>query len=113
MCSSDSTLPKAGIPLRRIPFFTIQNTSRSEYCCTSGDVRSEACGYIVPAFFPIMFELTILFSAFTAFFGRSSRDGIPQQAPSSNAILSQSEKLLLGRNRSLSKSESIRHLAYC
>jgi hypothetical protein len=24
-----------------------------------------------------MFELTILFSAFTAFFGRSSRDGIP------------------------------------
>jgi hypothetical protein len=47
------------------------------HCCTSGDVRSEACGYIVPAFFPIMFELTILFSAFTAFFGRSSRDGIP------------------------------------
>ena len=26
MCSSDSTLPKAGIPLRRIPFFTIQNS---------------------------------------------------------------------------------------
>src|SRR5262249_18997527 len=46
MCSSDSTFPKPGIPLRRIPFFTIQNNSRSEYYCTSGEVRSAARGYI-------------------------------------------------------------------
>jgi hypothetical protein len=30
MCSSDSTLPNAGIPLKRIPFFTIRNNSGSE-----------------------------------------------------------------------------------
>jgi hypothetical protein len=46
MCSSDSTFPNPGIPLRRISFFTIQNNSRSEYCCTTRDVRSDARGYI-------------------------------------------------------------------
>src|SRR5260370_3484377 len=30
ICSSDSTLPKAAMPLRRTPFFTIQKSSRSE-----------------------------------------------------------------------------------
>jgi len=46
ICSSDSTLAKAGMPLSRIPFFTIQKSSRSEYCCTSAEVRSAARGYI-------------------------------------------------------------------
>jgi len=30
MCSSDSTLPKAGMPLKRMPFLMIQKSSRSE-----------------------------------------------------------------------------------
>ena len=46
MCSLDSTLPNAGMPLKRMPFFTIQKSSRSEYCCTSADPRSAALGYI-------------------------------------------------------------------
>src|SRR5687767_1150697 len=33
--------------------------------------------YTVPAFFPIMFELTVLFSAFTAFFGLLLMNGLP------------------------------------
>ena len=32
----------------------------------------------VPAFFPIMFELTVLFSAFTAFFGMLIMNGLPR-----------------------------------
>ncbi|HRJ71180.1 MAG TPA: DUF3341 domain-containing protein [Terrimicrobiaceae bacterium] len=34
--------------------------------------------YTVPAFFPIMFELTILFSAFTAVFGMLIMNGLPR-----------------------------------
>lgn len=34
--------------------------------------------YTVPAFFPIMFELTILFSAFTAVFGMFIMNGLPR-----------------------------------
>lgn len=34
--------------------------------------------YSVPAFFPIMFELTVLFSAFTAFFGLLLMNGLPR-----------------------------------
>jgi hypothetical protein len=48
MCSSVSTLPTAGIPLKRMPFFTIQKSPRSEYHCTSGQVRTAALGYIHP-----------------------------------------------------------------
>jgi hypothetical protein len=32
----------------------------------------------VPAFFPIMFELTVLFSAFTAFFAMLIMNGLPR-----------------------------------
>jgi excisionase family DNA binding protein len=46
ICSSDSTFPNPGIPLNRIPFFTIQKSSGSLYCCTLGDVKSDARGYI-------------------------------------------------------------------
>ena len=34
--------------------------------------------YTVPAFFPIMFELTVLFAAFTAFFGLLIINGLPR-----------------------------------
>ncbi|HUF61303.1 MAG TPA: DUF3341 domain-containing protein [Verrucomicrobiales bacterium] len=34
--------------------------------------------YTVPAFFPVMFELTILFSAFTALFGGLALMGLPR-----------------------------------
>jgi len=34
--------------------------------------------FTVPAFFPIMFELTILFSAFTAFFGVFVMNRLPR-----------------------------------
>jgi hypothetical protein len=34
--------------------------------------------FTVPAFFPIMFELTILFSAFTAFFGVFIMNRLPR-----------------------------------
>lgn len=34
--------------------------------------------YTVPAFFPIMFELTVLFSAFTAFIGSMMMNGLPR-----------------------------------
>ncbi len=33
---------------------------------------------VVPAFFPIMFELTVLFSAFTAFFAMLIMNGLPR-----------------------------------
>jgi hypothetical protein len=39
MFKSRSTLPNAGIPLSRMPFFTIQNNSTPEYCCTSRELR--------------------------------------------------------------------------
>lgn len=34
--------------------------------------------YTVPAFFPIMFELTVLFASFTAFFGLLMMNGLPR-----------------------------------
>src|SRR5690242_2795871 len=46
VCSTDSIDFHDGIPVRATPFWMIQKSSASVQCCTCGEVRSIAGGYI-------------------------------------------------------------------